>query len=144
MEEVKPDVVQPQLANIREEWHWVRPGIEELLHANPDVNTLPEDVYHACKAGNAHLWVAPEYFVITTFETDTDNGDRVFLLWFAWSRERGGKHSMTANSFFEEVARSQGCAGIEIQTNHQPLIDYSVGQLGYHVRTQILRKDLME
>ena len=135
---------RPVIADIRQEWHWVKPGIEELLHANPDVNTIPEDVYHACKSGNAHLWIAPEYFVITTFETDSDNGERVFLLWFAWSKERGGKHSMTANVFFEEVAKSQGCAGIEIQTNHQPLIDYSVEQLGYHVRTQILRKDLRE
>lgn len=143
MEEVANSVT-PVIGDIRKEWHWVRPGLEDLLSSNPDVKTLPEDVYHSIKCGNAHLWVTPTYFVITTFETCDASGEKVLLLWFAWSSDRGNRESLQGNKFFEDVARSSGCSAIEIQTRHQALIDYSVSELGYRVRTQILSKDLSE
>ena len=60
--------VAPVLASVRNEWHWVRPAIEELLNDNPDVDAIPEDVYAACKAGVAQLWLIPNGMIVTRFE----------------------------------------------------------------------------
>lgn len=141
MEEVA-DGVAPYLGDIRAEWHWVRPAIEELLNDNPDVDAIPEDVYAACKSGGAHLWVVPEGMLITKFAHGLYGGERTLDIWFAWTRQRGGKVGVGVHKFLEPFAKSHGCAAIEFGTRYQPLIDYLCEDLGYRVSTQILRKDL--
>ena len=76
----------PARANIREEWAWVKQGIEEILAEQPQLTFIPEDVYAACLNQEAHLWVAPEGFVITTGERDEFTGARTFLVWLAWAK----------------------------------------------------------
>ena len=83
--------VVPVAADIRREWHWVRPAIEELLNDNPDVDAIPEDVYAACKAGIANLWVIPTGMFITRFEYGDLNNEKTLDLWFAWTKEKGGR-----------------------------------------------------
>lgn len=139
MEEVTDSVV-PKIANIREEWHWVKPGLEAIYHNSPDIDEIPEDVYAACVAGNAHLWTAPDGFVITMF---TQDGHRRGLqFWHSWAKEMGGKHSSRYHDFFEQIAANNGCSYLQTETVHQPLVDHFLDNLGYRVKTQILVKDI--
>ena len=46
------------IGDIREEWWWIRPAIEELLAENPTLTYIPEDVYAEVKAERAMLFVA--------------------------------------------------------------------------------------
>ena len=50
---------EPYLGNIRQEWHWVKQGIEEILEAQKNLTFIAEDVYVACinnTAQNPHLF----------------------------------------------------------------------------------------
>ena len=38
---------EPQLADIRDHWHWVRDGIQEILEDQKQLTFIPEDVYAA-------------------------------------------------------------------------------------------------
>jgi len=42
---------EPQLADIRDHWHWVRDGIQEILEDQKQLTFIPEDVYAACVNG---------------------------------------------------------------------------------------------
>ena len=65
-------------ASIREHWDWVRVGIEEILAEQPQLTFRPEDVYAMCLKNDAHLWVAPQGFVISTTEVDEFTGNQTF------------------------------------------------------------------
>jgi hypothetical protein len=142
MEEAQPDVVQPQLANIREEWHWVKPGIEEILHLDPYLKFRPEDVYHSVLSGESHLWTHPDFFVVTTFETDVFSGDKTFLIWLSWSRTKGLGNAAKHFTFFEGVAEQSGCQEIQVRTAHQRVGEYIEQDLGWKCRDRIFGKDL--
>ena len=142
MEEAKPDVVQPQLANIREEWHWVKQGIEEILHLDPYLKFRPEDVYAECVNGGSHLWTHPDFFVVTTFETDRFTEGRTFLIWLSWSRTKGLGNAAKHFKFFEGVAEQSGCQEIQVRTAHQRVGEYIEKDLGWKCRDRIFGSDL--
>jgi hypothetical protein len=139
MEEVN---LAPLIGDIRKEWHWVRPIVEELLNDNPHCGTIPEDVYHECKAGNAHLWVSPHYLVITQFEYDVHSGDKTLYIWFAWSRDKGANFGLTVMDYMEQFAKNNGCKTISFGTRYQPLIDYLCSDMGFRVTSQNLTRDV--
>ena len=93
---------EPQLADIRDHWHWVRDGIQEILEAQKQLTFIPEEVYAACVNGEAQLWVAPEGFVITTGLKDEYARTSTLLIWIAWAEERGKDCVLKYMTFFSE------------------------------------------
>lgn len=144
MEEAKPDVVQPQLSNIRQEWDWVKPAIEEILHLDPNLTFRPEDVYHSVLSGESHLWTHPDFLVVTTFETDEFTGGGTFLIWLSWSRTRGLGNAAKHFTFFEGVAKQNGCREIQVRTPHERVGEYIEQDLGWKCRDRVFGKDLQE
>ena len=143
MEEVKSDVIAyPKVANIREEWHWVKPGVEEILHLDPNLTFRPEDIYASCVSGESQLWVHPNFFNVATIEVDQFTGDRTFLLWLSWAKERGGANAVTFASFYEDVARQYNCQRIETRSAQMPAVQYAVDKVGWDIREIIFGKDL--
>jgi hypothetical protein len=137
----RPATGNPVVADIRREWHWVRPGLEEILKGDPYVYEIPEDVYAACLNGSATLWITDSFFVITT--VFHDRCKKGFLLWYAWSKDRGSKHSSEGmHQFFEDLAVDEGCDFMQSQTSREPLADHFVERLGYSLKTQVLVKTL--
>ena len=132
---------QPRMANIREEWYWVRQVIEELLQDNPDVDAIPEDIYADCRAGRAHLWVADDYVLITEFEISNYSGRRDLCIAYAKATSQGGKLAPEALEYMDQFAAANNCDGITFGTRYQPLIDYLCSDVGFRVSTQILRRD---
>jgi len=132
---------KPTFARVREEWVWVKRGIEEILAEQPQLTFRPEDVYAACLNGEAHLWVAPEGFVITTAEVDEFTGAKTFLLWLAWAKNRGQSCAIKYLPFFAELARENGFKNIETRTPIAALEDYFLAE-GWKKDTVIYTREL--
>ena len=113
MEERSDD---PQLADIRDHWHWVRDGIQEILEDQKQLTFIPEDVYAACVNGEAQLWVASEGFVITTGLKDEYARTSTLLIWIAWAEERGKDGVLKYMTFFSEEASKAGYIELEVRT----------------------------
>ena len=138
----EPVAAGPVVADIRKEWHRVRPGLEMLLADNPDVQAIPEDIYAECRSGRSILWISDGYTIITEFEVDAHSGERDLCIAYAWTEERGGKLAPAAMDFMEHFARANNCAAITFGTRHQPLINYLCSEAGFRVSTQILRREI--
>lgn len=132
---------KPTFAQVREEWVWVKRGIEEILAEQPQLTFRPEDVYAACLNEEAHLWVAPEGFVITTAERDEFTGKKTFLVWLAWAKKRGASCVIKYYSFFAQVAKDNGFSNIEVRTPITALEDYLLAE-GWKKDTVIYTREL--
>ena len=134
-------LADPVAADIRHEWHWVKPGIEEILSADSDLTFLPEDVYAYCKSGAALLWVTDDGFVVTTTETDEFTGDKTFLVWLAWAKSRGSNLAVLHYEFFAGRAREVGYAQIEVRSSVPALQKY-LPDNGWKIATVVYTRDL--
>jgi hypothetical protein len=142
MEEAKPDVAQPRVANIREEWDWVKPGLEEILDLDPNLSWRPEDIYASVLSGESLLWVHPDFFNVSIVETDDFTGDKTFLLWISWARERGGANAVTYAKFYEDVARHLNCQHISTKSVQMPAVEYAIDRVGWEITEITFGKDL--
>lgn len=133
----------PVMANIRAEWDWVKEGVEEILNLSRHLTWRPEDIYASCLSGESALWVYnKDWFVVTTVEVDQFNGDRTFLIWLSWTRERGFGVAAEVWPFFEMVARQSGCNMIEVRTEHKKVGEYIEADLGWGCQQMVFSKDL--
>tara|TARA_B110001454_G_scaffold218590_1_gene247051 strand:- start:1006 stop:1419 length:414 start_codon:yes stop_codon:yes gene_type:complete len=107
---------EPYLGNIRQEWHWVKQGIEEILETQKNLTFIAEDVYVACINNTAQLWVAPEGFVITTGCSDEYSDIRTLLIWLAWARVKGQDCVIKYTPYFSQLAKEAGYALLEVRT----------------------------
>lgn len=143
MEEVSTDViVYPKVANIREEWDWVKLGIDEILHLDKNLTYRPEDIYASVIRGESQLWVHPNFFNVCMIQTDEFTGDKTFVIWISWAKERGGANAVTFASFYEDVARQYGCAHIETKSVQMPAVEYAVDKVGWEITEITFGKDL--
>lgn len=140
-EVVTVEADNPRYANILDEWDWIKVGISEILAEQPQLTFRPEDVCVACLDGQAHLWVAEEGFVVTTVEVDEFSGDKTFLLWLAWTKNRGQSCAIKYLPFFCQVARESGYKNIETRTPVSALEGYFLAQ-GWKKDTVIYTREL--
>lgn len=139
--DVTVTAVEPVLAHIREEWDWVKRGIEEILAEQPLLTFRAEDVYAACLNEEAHLWVAPEGFVISTAERDEFTGARTFFLWLAWAKDRGQCCAIKYIPFFTNVAKESGFKNLETRTPVTALERYFLAD-GWRKETVVYTREL--
>ena len=117
----EPLTLEPR--NIREVWDEIKPGLEELRQAWPELfNWRVEDVYAAVIAEQAVLYSVEDGFAICTLETDQYSGESALHIWIAYSYEpqRGGILTKYLPSFIE-VARHLGCTTVTTASNHPAL-----------------------
>ena len=134
-------VSDPVLSDVRLEWEWVGYGIEQILKEDRNLTFRPEDIYAACVAHEAVLWTTDEGFVVSTGETDPFNGERTFLVWLAWARERGNNLAVKHRAFFEEAARGAGFTKIEVRSAVPEVRDYLIGT-GWEIDTVVFTRYL--
>jgi len=111
--EKRPD---PVLCNIREEWEWVKPGIEEILTEQKFLTFRPEDVYAECLNKTAYLWCTDDGFVVTTTEIDEFNNEKIFFFWLAWAKTRGQNLIGIHQRFFADAAKDAGYHRLSVYT----------------------------
>ncbi len=121
--------INPRVVDIRQEWDWVKVGIEEVLREHPQLTFRPEDVYTACVTEAALLWVAPEGFVVTTGETDNFTGDRTLLIWIAWAEERGIYDKGDAKTQYVKLAEEFGELAKALLKDDQPEVIDAIGDI---------------
>ncbi len=138
-EEKASDLV---LSDIRSHWHWVRPALEEIIDETLFVDLIPEDVYAACKAEDAHFWLSDDGFAVTTVTTEAYTGVRSLLLWFSYARHRGGAVGTKHCAFFGQVAREIGAKYLETKTSSVELAEYLQEKVGWQLELITLKKDV--
>jgi|VirMetMinimDraft_7_1064189.scaffolds.fasta_scaffold122708_2 hypothetical protein len=131
----------PVFSDIRTEGYWVIPAVQEILDEQPQLSFTTNDICIACKEGSAALWVAKEGFVISTGETDTFTGDRTFLVWVAWARDRRQSCVIKYYEFFADVARESGFKHIEVRTPIRKLEPYLIAE-GWDIDTVVYTREL--
>jgi len=133
----------PICVDIREQWDWVREGVEEILAEQPQLTYRAEDVYAACVNQKALLWVTEQFdgFVVATPETDSHTGDRTFLVWIAWTKVRGQNCVIKHYDFFADIARENGHKHIEVRTPITAMEPYLLSQ-GWSKETVIYTRSL--
>ena len=131
----------PVIANIRVEWDWVKTGIEEILTSQPQLTYRPEDVYAECVNGTATLFTQGRNFAITQMEVDQYSNNKTFLIWLAWTEERGLNHAARLIAFFEQIARDCGCTIIENRTPVDKLGEYFI-ENGWNLDTRVFTRKL--
>lgn len=134
-------VDDPVLSDVRTEWGWVKYGVEEILEEDRNLTFRPEDVYAACLSNQALLWTTDEGFVVSTGETDPFTGERTFLVWLAWARQRGKNLAVVHRDFFEEAARDAGFTKIEVRSAIPEVRDYLIGT-GWEIDTVVFTRYL--
>ena len=130
-------------SDIKEEWHWVKPGIEEINENDPDPQQIPEDVYAACKYGLAKLFVMGdnELFVVLTEipETETDISLSIWYFWVS-PKCRGSKKAREFFPGLTKYAEENGYKSIQFETAHFKLAEYAVRDFGYYIDTIVVKK----
>ena len=132
---------EPLLADIRKEWHWVKPGIEEILAEQPQLTYKPEDVYAAVLMQQAVLWITPEGFVVSTQEQDQFNGDVTLLIWVAWAKKRGQNCAIKHYEFFASNDKEAGFKKIEVRSPVPAIEKYLITE-GWQKDTVVYTREL--
>ena len=141
--QVEKPLSDPVIADIREEWDWVRPALEELREQIPSLTYRPEDVYAECLYGNALLHVAPEGFVITNVITDQYTKERTLHFWICWAKKLGGGNVINYLPFFENVAKQLECTKLEVWTPVKELEAYLISS-GWSLDTKVYTRQVDE
>jgi hypothetical protein len=135
----------PIVADIRREWDWVRPGVEEIIAGQPQLTYRPEDVYAACVNQEATLFVrkgaSGNDFAVTMIEVDKYSGHKVMVMWLANIEQRGRKQAIRLMEFFDQVGRDCGCSYIEGKTAFEALGEYYLKN-GWDLNTKVYTRKL--
>lgn len=94
--------IHPQ--ELRNWWHFVRPGLEHILKKSPEY-WIPEDVYADCYSGKAHLWVFSEQNQPRGFAVLEARGEDLHC-WCGWSDGSGYFKDGFQDVF--EIAKANG------------------------------------
>lgn len=89
-------------ADIRHEWPRIKAAVAEACGSYP-----AEEVYHACRSGNAHLYVCPEGFVVLKSYKRHDTGADEVLIVVGWGQSDDSL-IRTRLPEIEEIARKSG------------------------------------
>ena len=102
-----------KLGDIREHWHWVKHGVEEVIKLN-NASYKPEDVYARCIYGEANLFLNEGMFFITTITVDEFNMKKSYSLWVMWASVLHTKKQLDSYlKYFAKLAKEQGCSYLE-------------------------------
>ena len=104
---------EPVFSDIRIEWDWVKPQIEQILSEQPELTYRPEDVYASCINGSAKLVTLDKNkFAVIEVTTDPFTYKKSLNIWVAGVTEDGksGNTVLSYTGFFEKVARELDCS----------------------------------
>lgn len=133
----------PVLVDIRDEWYWIKPALEELKEQIPSLTWRVEDVYAECLYGNALLYTAAEGFVIINVMTDQYTKERTLFFWIAWAKGVGGSNVINYLPFFEDVGKQLECSSLETWTPVNELEPYFCKN-GWDLSTRVFTRRIDE
>jgi hypothetical protein len=93
-----------EVNNLRNWWHFVRPGLEDILKKSPEY-WIPEDVYTDLFNGRSQLWVFSENNYPVGFAI-LENKQTELHCWCGWANSNG--HFKNAVECVSEIAKASG------------------------------------
>jgi|TARA_R100001224_G_C3993585_1_gene140135 hypothetical protein len=139
------DYTELTICDIKEEWDWVKIGLEEINARDPDPKQIPEDIYAACKYGLAKLFTMgnKELFVVLSEVPETDT-DINLSIWYFWVKPeyRGSKKARDFFPGLTKYAKNNGYKSIQFETVCFELAEYAVRDFGYYIDTIVVRNNL--
>jgi hypothetical protein len=90
--------------NLRNWWHFVRPGLEHILKKSPEY-WIPEDVYTDVFNGRSQLWIFSEQNKPVGFAVLEPRGDALHC-WVGWANSNG--HFKSAVNCVSEITKDGG------------------------------------
>ena len=147
--DIAPDTIEPLefvCGDIKLEWDWIKPQIEDILKEQPYLTYRPEDIYASCVNGSAILMVASKVkFAIVEIITDSFTYKKTLNIWLAWvsPEHRTGSDTVSYIPHFETMARDLNCSYLECSTN-KPSIGRLHASNGWKLKTQVYIRDLGE
>lgn len=130
-----------RLSNIKQEWDWVKIGLQEIYDADPHSSQRPEDVYADCVYERAKLFVMEnkELFVVFSELKDGDSA-RHLVLWMCWAAKKGSRKMGIWLPDVERFAKKHGYKSVMCETSSLGIADYAVKDYGYFIDTIVLKK----
>lgn len=107
------------VANIREHWSWVRPGLAEIAREN-DAAWLPEDIYASIRAGSASLLLAEgdtSGFLVAKVYTEAYEGAKVFYIIACFHPAENAQQLY--GKAVDAMAEELGCAFVEFDSRRK-------------------------
>jgi len=135
------DYSDPEFADIRDNWDWVKPGIEEILKDSSHLTFRPEDVYAECISGRAALYVTPIGFAVVTVSVDEYTKERRLFIWLAWVKDRGEHKWLLYEDWLNLLAVDLECERIEARSSVLELQPYAVAT-GWRIDTVIYSREV--
>ena len=102
------------LQDVRDVWDEIRPGLD---HTQRKINApwRPEDVYAACVAGKAYVYINDHGFIVVQPQTNAFDGRHELFLWVAYAR--GQNNIATFQDQVDEIAIEHGFDRIVMWSN---------------------------
>ena len=135
------DYSDPEFADIRDHWSWVKPGIEEILADSPHLSYLPEDVYAECISGKSALYVTPIGFAVVSVSVDEYSKERRLFIWLAWAKDRGEHKWLLYEDWLNLLAVDLECNRIEARSSVLELQPYALAT-GWDIDTVIYSREV--
>ena len=136
---ITEEYVDPQLADIRQCWDVIKPGILEILSETPSLTFIPEDVYSECVNERAFLFTSPIGFLVLTIEVDRFTKDKTLYMWLAYTYRKGGHQWFAHKNWMNKMAQSFGCKNIEAQSAVPEMESYAV-ENGWKLDTRVYKR----
>lgn len=131
----------PYVADIYNEWDWVKVGVDEIISTVPYITYRAEDVYAKVKNKEATLWVITEGFIITTTEFDEFSGEKSMLLWLCWVNAKGNHRARRHIAFFDRVAKEAGYDSITLCSSIPAMQKYLLDD-GWDIETIMYKREI--
>jgi len=105
----------PVAVDVRKEWSRVLPWIMEI-RTKLGTHWRAEDVYAACRYGDAVMFVDPdvEGVLVVRIIEDPHTAEKILFVWIAYCKELPPQEVFA--SWLEDAARGEGCSAIEFES----------------------------
>lgn len=129
------------LCNIKDEWDWVKKGLQEVIDDDPDSEQIPEDIYAECKCGRAKLFVMDnkELFVVLTEHRESSKKIHL-VVWYCWASKKGEKKMNVWLPDVERYAKENGYTSVVCESPHIGIAKYAIEHYGYFINSIVLKK----
>jgi hypothetical protein len=116
-----------RVAEIRDEWSWVKEGVEAVHASLPVADWVPDDLFDRCNTGQAILFVSDEGFAVFMVVTNPLTLERTWFNWICWAKEGTGTGVIAKYfDYFCDLGRQLQCSRLSGETPFQKLGDMYV------------------
>ena len=96
---------EPQLADIRDHWHWVRDGIQEILTDQEQLTFIPEDVFFSKSMIDFNIGKVADWEIARNFSQETQLSKNPLgghQFWLAGQHNIVNSYNLVYDEYYKE------------------------------------------